>query len=149
VLAVPGRDIGLELALDQFDGQPGLIAVPYRFAGVDASGEDEVEYGRPFFIGIGATAAAPDLDFTIELRGVAGATILIAKRDPGQGLVWLAFGSLITGLAITFYLPRRRVWSRVAPSGELSIVGRSDRYVDFDREFGRLLSDLVAARRSA
>jgi cytochrome c biogenesis protein ResB len=53
----------------------------------------------------------------------------------------------MTGLLIVFYLPRRRVWARLDPAGRLSIVGRSDRYVDFEREFGRLLEDLVAARR--
>jgi hypothetical protein len=62
--------------------------------------------------------------------------------------VWLAFGSLISGILITFYLPRRRVWARIAPTGPVAIVGRSDRYVDFEREFSRLLGDLVA-RRSA
>jgi cytochrome c biogenesis protein ResB len=62
--------------------------------------------------------------------------------------VWTAFGSLISGLLITFYLPRRRIWARIAPDGELRIVGRSDRYVDFEREFGRLLDDLVRRRRS-
>jgi cytochrome c biogenesis protein ResB len=72
--------------------------------------------------------------------------VLIARRDPGQGIVWLAFGTLISGILITFYLPRRRVWARLAANGELGLVGRSDRYVDFDREFGRLLDDLVAAR---
>jgi cytochrome c biogenesis protein ResB len=71
----------------------------------------------------------------------------VAKQDPGQGLVWLAFGTLIAGLAITFYLPRRRVWARLSPDGQLAIVGRSERYVDFDREFGRLLDGLVAVRR--
>jgi len=30
--------------------------------------------------------------------------------------------------------------------GDLAIVGRSDRYVDFEREFSRLLRDLVARR---
>ena len=35
------------------------------------------------------------------------------------------------------------------PDGELRIVGRADRYVDFEREFGRLLDDLVAVRRRA
>ena len=73
--------------------------------------------------------------------------LLIAKQDPGQGLVWLAFASLIAGIVITFYFPRRRVWTRHAPDGELGIVWRSDRYVDVEREFGRLLDDLVAARQ--
>ena len=74
-------------------------------------------------------------------------TLLIAKRDPGQGLVWVAFGLLIAGITITFYRPRRRVWTRLAPDGRLGIVWRSDRYVDVEREFGRLLDQLVAARR--
>jgi hypothetical protein len=60
--------------------------------------------------------------------------------------VWLAFGLLLAGLLITFYLPRRRIWARVTSDGELRIVGRADRYVDFEREFGRLLDDLVAER---
>ncbi len=60
--------------------------------------------------------------------------------------MWFAFLSLITGLLITFYLPRRRIWARLDANGELRIVGRSERYVDFRREFGRLLDDLVAAR---
>jgi cytochrome c biogenesis protein len=149
VLSVPGTGIGLELALDQVQGTSGLITVPYRFNGLDEAGQDNVEYGRPFFIGMGATASAPDLGFSIKLRGIAGATILIAKRDPGVGIVWLAFGLLIVGLAITFYLPRRRIWTRLTKDGALSVVGRSDRYVDFDREFGRLLADLVALRRPA
>jgi hypothetical protein len=53
---------------------------------------------------------------------------------------------LITGITITFYLPRRRIWARIAPDGGLGLVWRSDRYVNVEREFGRLLDDLVAAR---
>ena len=102
----------------------------------------------PLAVGPGETAASPDLDFTVTLRSVGAYSLLIAKQDPGQGIVWLAFGLLLTGLLITFYLPRRRVWARIAPDGELRIVGRADRYVDFEREFGRLLDDLVARRRA-
>src|SRR4029079_363952 len=55
----------------------------------------------------------------------------------------------IAGIAITFYLPRRRIWARLAPDGALAIVARSDRYVDVEREFGRLLDDLVRRRGAA
>ena len=72
------------------------------------------------------------------LRGFSDYTLLIAKKDPGQGIVWAAFGVLIAGLAITFYLPRRRIWARLGADGRLALVGRSDRYVDFEREFGGL-----------
>src|SRR6266704_2090255 len=85
--------------------------------------------------GRGRTGRSSDAGFSVQLTGVEGATILIAKQDPGQGIVWLAFLSLLSGLLITFYLPRRRVWTRLSPDGELRICGRADRYVDFEREF--------------
>ena len=63
--------------------------------------------------------------------------------------MWIAFASLITGIVISFWLPRRRVWGRLDADGRLALVMRADRYVDAGREFGRLLDDLVAARRAS
>jgi len=146
--SVPGRDVGLEMIMTTAqDGTTGVLFLPYRSAGTLADGTPDIQDLSPFFVALGATGGSRDTDFFVELRGIQGATILIAKRDPGQGLVWLAFASLIAGLVITFYLPRRRIWARLSPDGRLAIVGRSDRYVDFVREFGRLLDDLVAARQ--
>jgi cytochrome c biogenesis protein len=96
----------------------------------------------------GETQTVAGLDFTVGFGAMSDYTVMIARRDPGQAIVWTAFGSLITGILITFYLPRRRVWARLRPDGQLALVARSDRYVDFEREFGRLLDDLVAARPS-
>ncbi len=62
--------------------------------------------------------------------------------------MWAAFACLIAGILITFWMPRRRVWGRLDPEGRLALVMRADRYVDAGREFGRLLDDLVAARRA-
>jgi cytochrome c biogenesis protein len=73
---------------------------------------------------------------------------VIVKRDPGASIVWGSFLLLIVGLSLTFYFPRRRIWARLAPSGELHLVARADRSVDLRREFGRLLEDLVARRRT-
>lgn len=148
LFSVPGRDVGLEMLLTKTaDETTGILFLPYRLVGTLPDGSPDIRTLAPFFVALGATGGSADTDFFVELRGIQGATVLIAKRDPGQGLVWLAFGSLIGGLLITFYLPRRRVWARLDPAGRLAIVGRSDRYVDFTREFGRLLDDLVAARR--
>ena len=146
-LAVPGRDLGLQLLLDRTSAGVGtLLVLPYVVTGTNADGTPEVETGFPLTVTNGATAEFEALDLEVTLDGFSEYTLLIAKRDPGQGLVWLAFGALIVGLSITFYLPRRRVWARLGRDGELALVGRSDRYVDFDREFGRLVDDLVAAR---
>ncbi len=146
-LAVPGRDIGLQLLLDRTSQGVGtVLLLPYVVTGLNPDGTNKVETGFPLTVTRGATASFDALDFAVTLRSFSDFTLLIAKRDPGQGIVWGAFGSLILGLSIGFYLPRRRVWARLHADGGLSMVGRSDRYVDFNREFGRLVDDLVAAR---
>lgn len=149
VMSVPGENnIGLEMLLSKAnDGTTGILFLPYRATGLNPDGTPITESLTPFFVPVGGVAGSADTDFYVQLLDIQNATILVAKEDPGQGIVWFAFLSLITGLLITFYLPRRRIWARLDPSGELRIVGRSDRYVDFRREFGRLLDDLVAARQ--
>jgi cytochrome c biogenesis protein len=148
-MAVPGRDLGLELLLlRDVDGVGTLIVIPYRVRPGSPVGDPIVDRAGDMAIRAGERHTLANIDFSVELRRFSEFTLLIAKHDPGQGIVWVAFGLLISGLLITFYLPRRRVWTRLSPEGELSIVGRADRYVDFDREFGRLLDDLVAARRA-
>jgi cytochrome c biogenesis protein ResB len=102
--------------------------------------------GFPVLVVRGETVSMEGLDMSILLRGFSEYTLLIAKRDPGAPIVWGAFATLIAGLAVTFYLPRRRIWSRLGPDGRLDLVGRSDRQVDFDREFGSLVDGIVAAR---
>jgi cytochrome c biogenesis protein len=146
-MPIPGRPYGLEFLLDQTDQGVGtLLALPYAVRGTNPDGTPDVVRGFPVLVTRGERLVIEGLDMTIELRGFTEYTLLIAKRDPGAALIWLAFLALIAGLAITFYLPRRRVWARLRPDGRLDLVGRSDRQVDFDREFGGLVDALVAAR---
>jgi cytochrome c biogenesis protein len=146
-LPVPGREFGLQLLLDRSaEGVGTLIALPYVIHGANADGTPDVRFGTPVATIKGETIDLGGLDMTLTLKGFSDYTLLIAKRDPGAPIVWLAFAALLTGLAITFYLPRRRVWARLRPDGRLDVVGRSDRQVDFDREFGALVDALVAAR---
>ncbi|MDO8484094.1 MAG: cytochrome c biogenesis protein ResB [Candidatus Limnocylindrales bacterium] len=149
IVGVPGRDLGLQLLLRRAaDGTGVVLILPYRVVGTNPDGTPIAENFTALALAKGETGVARDLGLTVELRGVDEYTLLIAKRDPGQGLVWLAFGLLIAGITVTFYLPRRRVWTRMTPDGRLGIVWRSDRYIDVEREFGRLLDQLVAARRA-
>ena len=146
-LPVPGREFGLQLLLDRSaEGVGTLIALPYVIHGTNADGTPDVRFGTPVATVKGETIDLGGLDMTLTLKDFSDYTLLIAKRDPGAPIVWLAFVALLTGLAITFYLPRRRVWTRLLPNGRLDVVGRSDRQVDFDREFGALVDALVAAR---
>jgi cytochrome c biogenesis protein len=150
-MSIPGRDVGLELYLrrDEITSGASLLALPYIVTGDNADGTPQVRSLFPILVAPGETRGSPDLDVTVTFRDVGAFSVLIAKQDPGQGIVWFAFGCLILGLAITFYLPRRRIWARVTPDGEMRIVGRADRYVDFEREFDRLLEDLAATSSAA
>ena len=147
-MSIPGRDVGLEMYLDRADdGSTILLALPYRVIGTDSTGQPAVQELFPITLAPGETGRSPDLDVTVALNDVGAYSVLIAKQDPGQGIVWFAFACLILGIGITFYLPRRRVWARLDAAGELRLVGRAERYVDFEREFGRLLDDLAARAR--
>ena len=147
--AVPGReDVALQLLLRRLeDGRGVLLVLPFVDAGTNQDGTPAIVGLEPLALTVGESATAEGTDFSVELRGFGEFTLLIAKRDPGKEIVWIAFGLLIVGLLITFWMPRRRVWGRLDPDGRLHLVVRADRYVDVTREFGGLLDDLVAARR--
>jgi cytochrome c biogenesis protein len=148
-IGIPGRDMGLKLLLERAaDGTGTVLVVPYKVVGTATDGQPIIEPYPAVDLHRGDVKVSQGLDLSIGLTDFGEFTLLIAKRDPGQGIVWVAFGALIAGITISFYRPRRRVWTRLSPDGRLGIVWRSDRYVDVEREFGRLLDQLVAARRS-
>ena len=74
---------------------------------------------------------------------------MVIKRDPGQGIIWLAFLSLISGLVLTLLLPAPAASGRDCDDDRLSVALTGDRYVNAEREFGELLETLSArlARR--
>ena len=147
-MAVPGRDLGLQLLLGRNTvGEGVLVVLPYRIIGTNADGTDQVQNYDPVQLQRGDEKVSDELGISIALPEFGEYTLLIAKQDPGQGIVWAAFLCLIAGITITFYRPRRRLWARLTSQGDLGLVFRADRYVDVEREFGALLDDLVAARR--
>lgn len=149
-IPIPGRPFGLQMLLDRSeDGVGALVAVPYAIRGFNPDGTPDIVFGEGFAAVRGQTVEMPGLEMSLTLRGFSDYTLLIAKRDPGLPIVWAAFIALLVGLAVTFYLPRRRVWARLGLDGRLDLVGRSDRQVDFDREFGGLIDAVVAARGGA
>jgi cytochrome c biogenesis protein len=146
-IPIPGEPFGLELLIDRNDAGVGaLVIVPYAVRGTNPDGTPDIVEGIPYYAIRGDTVPMEGLGLSLTLRGFSDYTLLIAKRDPGAPIVWAAFVALLLGLAITFYLPRRRIWARLGVDGRLDLVGRADRQVDFDREFGSLIDNLVAAR---
>jgi cytochrome c biogenesis protein len=147
-MAVPGRDLGLQLLLGRNEvGEGILVVLPYRILGTNPDGTDQIQNFDAVQLRRGDEKVSDALGISITLADFGEYTLLIAKRDPGQGIVWAAFLCLIAGISITFYRPRRRIWARLAPDGRLGLVFRADRYVDVEREFGALLDDMVKARR--
>src|SRR4029079_14392041 len=91
-MGVPGRDVGIEMYLDKApDGGAALLVLPYRITGTNTDGSPVVESLYPMAMKVGETSGSPDVDFTVKLDSVSAYSLLIAKQDPGQGLVWLAF----------------------------------------------------------
>jgi cytochrome c biogenesis protein len=147
-IPIPGRPFGLELLLDRSESGVGaLVILPYAVNGTNPDGTPIIiEAPIPYYAVRGDTVDMAGLDLTLSLRGFSDYTLLIAKRDPGQPIVWTAFVALLLGLAVTFYFPRRRVWARLGRDGRLDLVGRADRQVDFDRELASLVDALVEVR---
>jgi cytochrome c biogenesis protein ResB len=66
---------------------------------------------------------------------------MVIKNDPGAPVIWIAFGFLIVGLCLTFYLPRRRAWVRIDDDG-VRVAFLADRYVDTERELRGVVEEL-------
>jgi cytochrome c biogenesis protein ResB len=95
-------------------------------------------------VGLGGTTEPwATAGYAINWKQAGAYTGMVIKRDPGQSLIWLAYLSLMTGLALTFYFPRRRVWARLI-GDRLELAMTAERYVDVEREFEQLLETLSA-----
>ena len=149
-LVVPGRDAVVQLVMAQPGTATPIFVVAVRPTAIDAAG-NPTAYETLFqgLAGPGDSAAPPGVDFGVTVDAISAYSGIVARRDPGAPIVWISFLLLILGLAITFYFPRRRVWARIAPDGEVRLAAHADRYVDLRREFRALLVDLVARRRPA
>ena len=81
--------------------------------------------------------------FTYEMLGRVEASGVSVRRDPGDTFIWLAVGMAIVGLAITFYIPRRRLWVKVSDS-RTYLAGVAERTTRFGRELRFMGAELGA-----
>ena len=122
LLPVPGTDVSLELLLGKGEGGVAELTM----IGVRRPTGDQVGPQLAFgaVLGSGEGYFAPDPGIGIEFRRPSSYIGLIAKRDPGQGLIWLGAVLLMAGLTISLLRPRRRVWARYdASTVRLAVVG--------------------------
>jgi cytochrome c biogenesis protein len=136
-MTIPGAEVGLVAVLNEDgEGRPLLVL---QGVGPAAPGTAENETLFLVAIPIGVTTDAQvTAGHAITWDRVGSWTGMVIKNDPGQAVIWIAFGLLIAGLVLTFYFPRRRTWARITGDRvELAFI--ADRYVDAGDEFGKLV----------
>ena len=92
----------------------------------------------------GGQAVRTSGGFTYEFGGRIEASGVSVRRDPGDTFIWLAVGMAVIGLAITFYVPRRRLWVKVTDS-RTYLAGVAERTTRFGREL-RFMGVALGAR---
>jgi cytochrome c biogenesis protein len=142
-MTIPGAPAGLVAVLSESaDGQPQLVLQGVGPADSE-TGENDTLFLATIPIGV-TTDPEVTAGHSITWAGVGSWTGMVIRNDPGQPVIWLAFGLLIAGLVLTFYFPRRRAWARVTDEQvELAFV--ADRYVDADGEFAKLTQAVALA----
>lgn len=99
--------------------------------------------GRP------ALALAPDQPVVLNgyeytflgARSFAGIKI---KKDNGAWFIWVGTAMLLAGLAITFYVPRRRLWIKL-DGGGTRVAALAEKSGGFEREVRTLARQLGVA----
>ena len=101
---------------------------------------DGVDDSGPLLLSPGEEATTAT-GYTYRFVGpLEGAGINI-KRDPGDTFIFLAVILALIGLAMTFYVPRRRLWARVR-NGRAEIAGIAERTTRFGRELRLMGAEL-------
>ena len=110
---------------------PDSQGVPYLTAVGGPTGQALVLYpDRPFVVG------GLEYEF-LGRRDFAGISV---RRDPGANFIWVATGLLLAGLAITFYVPRRRVWAKIT-NGRVWFAGMAGPMADFESEMRKVVAE--------
>ncbi|HLF77357.1 MAG TPA: cytochrome c biogenesis protein ResB [Dehalococcoidia bacterium] len=117
VVRVPGAETDGVAELSRGPNGPMLTVGPVQ--------------GQALALSPGQPVRADDYEYVFEgTREFAGITV---RRDPGSSLIWVATGTFLLGLALTFYMPRRRLWARIA-GGEAAFRGLGGRAIAIERE---------------
>jgi cytochrome c biogenesis protein ResB len=87
--------------------------------------------GRSLVLAPGDSVTVGGLEYVFEgPREFSGITV---RRDPGSGFIWAGTGLLLLGLALTFYVPRRRLWGKIT-EGRGVFRGLGGRFTAIERE---------------
>jgi len=86
----------------------------------------------------GESQTVGDLKYTFDRQAeFAGIDV---RRDRSDSLVWIGAIAIVVGLAITFWVPRRRLWAKIS-GGRTALAGQAPSHANYSRE----LRDLTRA----
>ncbi len=87
--------------------------------------------GKSLTLAEGESVVVGGLEYAfVGPRAFAGITV---RKDAGSTFIWVATGLLLAGLALTFYLPRRRLWGKIA-GGSAAFRGLGGRSAAIEQE---------------
>ena len=113
----------------------------------DGSAES-AEIARAPRLGLGLGGATPRVDielgesivienFEYTFLGPREFTGLTVRKDPGAWVFWGAIVAGLSGLLITFFVPRRRIWAKITPE-RTYLAGLAGHGVNLRRDMGHL-----------
>lgn len=127
-LGVPGVDGQVLAQLTETDGEPALLLVGDDLPAISLAPGEPATVGRYEYIFEGQ-------------RDFAGISV---KRDSGAWFIWVATGMLLTGLAVTFYVPRRRLWMKLTRDGT-HVASLAEKSGGFEKDMRILATRLGVA----
>ncbi|MCA9855253.1 MAG: cytochrome c biogenesis protein ResB, partial [Dehalococcoidia bacterium] len=86
-------------------------------------------------------AATTSTGYTYRFIGQLDGAGINVKRDPGDTFIFIAVILALIGLAMTFYVPRRRLWARIQ-DGRVEIAGIAERTTRLGRELRLIGAEL-------
>jgi cytochrome c biogenesis protein len=97
---------------------------------------------EPLLLAPGSEATTAS-GYSYRFVGRADGAGINVKRDPGDTFIFIAVVLALAGLAMTFYIPRRRLWARIS-GDRVQLAGIAGRATRLDRELRRLGTELGA-----
>lgn len=86
----------------------------------------------------GESQTIDGLEYTFERQAeFAGIQV---KRDRSDSLVWIGAFATVIGVAITFWVPRRRLWAKITEA-RISLAGQAPSHADYSRDLRSLVRE--------
>lgn len=127
LLRIPGTDAGVDFLLRKGEGDVAELLTIGLGPSRDASGTPDILFQVILRTGEGYLATDPPVG--VEFVRPSSYIGLIAKHDPGQGLIWLGGILLVTGLTVSLGFPRRRLWIAIRPDETRVVASGPDPFV--------------------